>query len=145
MSSITQKSTTGKGGKSALGDLLFKYLPYWPIFIAFLIISLCAAWFYLRVTPSKYEIEASIMIKDDKKGTSNGEAIESLEKLSRKKIVENEIEIFRSRTLMSEVVQNLHLYAPLFEEDKMSSKSAYTVSPVTIEVAELDKLTPVKK
>ena len=145
MSSITQKSTTGKGGKSALGDLLFKYLPYWPIFIAFLIISLCAAWFYLRVTPSKYEIEASIMIKDDKKGTSNGEAIESLEKLSRKKIVENEIEIFRSRTLMSEVVHNLHLYAPLFEEDKMSSKSAYTISPITVEVAELDKLTPVKK
>ncbi len=49
MSSVNQK-TTSKGGKSALGDLLFKYLPYWPIFIAFLIISLCAAWFYLRVT-----------------------------------------------------------------------------------------------
>ena len=145
MSSITQKPTTGKGGKSALGDLLFKYLPYWPIFIAFLIISLCAAWFYLRVTPPKYEIEASIMIKDDKKGSSEGSTIESLDQLSRKKIVENEIEIFRSRTLMFEVVKNLRLYAPVYEEDKLAPKSAYTTSPVIVEAAELVNINQLKK
>ena len=104
MSSVNQK-TTAKGGRSALSDILFKYSPYWPIFIAFLIISLCAAWFYLRVTPKKYEIEASVLIKDDKKGTSDGDAITSIQQINRKKIVENEIEIFRSRTLMAEVVR----------------------------------------
>jgi len=135
MSSSTQKPTTTKGGKSGLGDLLFKYLPYWPMFIAFLIISLCAAWFYLRVTPPKYEIEASIMIKDDKKGSSDGETINSLDQLSRKKIVENEIEIFRSRTLMYDVVKSLRLYATLFEEDNLAPKSAYTTSPIVIEAA----------
>jgi tyrosine-protein kinase Etk/Wzc len=143
--SLASKKTTAKGGKSALSDLLFKYLPYWPIFIAFLIISLCAAWFYLRVTPPKYEIEASIMIKDDKKGSSDGQTINSLDQLSRKKIVENEIEIFRSRTLMYDVVKNLRLYASLFEEDKLAPKSAYTTSPIIIEAAKLDNLKPVKK
>ena len=87
MSSITQKSTTGKGGKSALGDLLFKYLPYWPIFIAFLIISLCAAWFYLRITPKKFEIEASVEIKDEKKGTNDGATVTSIQQINSKKIV----------------------------------------------------------
>lgn len=144
MSSVNQK-TTAKGGRSALSDLLFKYSPYWPIFIAFLIISLCAAWFYLRVTPKKYEIEASVLIKDDKKGTSDGDAITSIQQINRKKIVENEIEIFRSRTLMAEVVKNLRLYAPVQEESKFAPKSAYTTSPVVVEAEDLDNVTPAKK
>lgn len=145
MSSQTQKPTTSKGGKSALGDVLFKYLPYWPIFIVFLIVSLFAAWFYLRVTPKKYEITASILIKDDKKGSSEGETIRTLDQLSQKKIVENEIEIFRSRTLMYEVVNNLKLYASIFEDDKMIPKSAYSSSPIVIEAAKPDELLSVDK
>ena len=144
MSSANQK-TTAKGGKSALGDILFKYSPYWPVFIAFLIISLCAAWFYLRVTPPKFEIEASVLIKDDKKGTSDGQTITSMEQINRKKIVENEIEIFRSRNLMSEVVKNLRLYASVEEENKFAPKSAYTTSPIVVEAADLGNVTPVKK
>ena len=75
------------------------------------------------------------MIKDEKKGSAEGQTINSLDQLSRKKIVENEIEIFRSRTLMYQVVKNLHLYASLFEDDKFGPKSAYTTSPVIIEAA----------
>jgi uncharacterized protein involved in exopolysaccharide biosynthesis len=128
MASPSQKPKSTKGSRSALGDVLFKYLPYWPIFIAVLIMSLLAAWFYLRITPPKYEITAAIMIKDDKKGSSDGAAINELDQLSRKKIVENEIEIFRSRTLMYQVVKDLHLYATIFEDDKLKPKSAYTTS-----------------
>src|SRR5687767_5495592 len=145
MATSIQKTTSVKGGKSAVSDVLFKYLPYWPIFIAFLILSLCAAWFYLRITAPKYEITASIMIKDDKKGSSEGETINSLDQLSRKKIVENEIEIFRSRTLMYQVVNNLHLYASLFEEDKLVPKSAYTTSPLIVEASQPDNIKPVSK
>ena len=102
--------------------------------------SLLGAWFYLRVTPPKYEIAASILIKDEKKGSVEGNAINSLDQLSTKKIVENEIEIFRSRTLMHQVVKNLHLYASLFEEDQLRPKSAYTTSPIIVEVAEPDNV-----
>src|SRR5688572_4283653 len=144
MASPTLKKSS-KGSRSALGDLLFKYLPYWPIFIAVLIISLLGAWFYLRITPPKYEITAAIMIKDEKKGSAEGQTINSLDQLSRKKIVENEIEIFRSRTLMYQVVKNLHLYASLFEDDKLRPKSAYTTSPVIIEAANPDNIRAVDK
>ncbi len=144
MATPVQKSKS-KTGKSALGDVLFKYLPYWPIFIAFLIVSLFAAWFYLRITPPQYEISASILIKDENKGSTEGETINSLDQVSRKKIVENEIEIFRSRTLMQEVVDNLHLYAPLFEEDKLKSRSAYTSSPIIVEAILPDNIKPVEK
>lgn len=144
MATPLQKANS-KTGKSALGDVLFKYLPYWPIFIAFMIVSLFAAWFYLRVTPPKYEISASILIKDENKGSSEGETINSLEKLSRKKIVENEIEIFRSRTLMQQVVNNLQLYVSLYEEDKLAPKSAYSTSPIMLEALRPEDIEPVKK
>ncbi|MGZ8510711.1 MAG: Wzz/FepE/Etk N-terminal domain-containing protein, partial [Chitinophagaceae bacterium] len=140
-----QKTTSAKGGKSGLSDVMFKYLPYWPIFIAFLLLSIFAAWFYLRITPPKYEITASIMIKDERKGSEEGATINSLDQLSRKKIVENEIEIFRSRTLMYEVVNNLHLYTSLLEEDKLIPKSAYTTSPVIIEAEKPENIRPVSK
>ncbi len=144
MATPIQKSKS-KPGKSALGDVLFKYLPYWPIFIAFLIVSLFAAWFYLRITPPQYEISASILIKDENKGSTEGATINALDQVSRKKIVENEIEIFRSRTLMQEVVDNLHLYAPLYEEDKLVSRSAYTSSPIIVKAAFPDNIKPVDK
>jgi tyrosine-protein kinase Etk/Wzc len=145
MASANQKPTSAKNGKSALSDVLFKYLPYWPIFIVFLIASLLAAWFYLRVTPKQYEITASILIKDEKKGSSEVETIKSINQISLQKIVENEIEIFRSRTLMYQVVNNLKLYASIFEEDKMMPKSAYSSSPVIIEAAKPDELLPADK
>ena len=145
MASPSLKTKTSKASRSVLGELLFKYLPYWPIFIAVLILSLLGAWFYLRITPPKYEITAAIMIKDEKKGSAEGETINSLDQLSRKKIVENEIEIFRSRTLMQQVVRNLHLYASLFEDDQLSPKSAYTTSPVIVEASNPDNIPQVDK
>src|SRR5262245_42335715 len=140
MASPSQKSKSSKASRSVLGELVFKYLPYWPIFIAVLILSLLGAWFYLRITPPKFEITASIMIKDEKKGSVDGQTINALDQLSRKKIVENEIEIFRSRTLMHQVVKNLHLYASLFEEDQLRPNSAYTTSPIIVEAANPDNL-----
>ena len=140
MASPSQKPKSSKASRSVLGELLFKYLPYWPIFIVVLIVSLVGAWFYLQITPPKYEITAAIMIKDEKKGSGESETINSLDQVSRKKIVENEIEILRSRTLMQQVVRNLHLYASLFEEDKLRPNSAYTTSPIIVEAATPDNI-----
>jgi capsular exopolysaccharide synthesis family protein len=145
MASPSPKSKSSKPSRSVLGELLFKYLPYWPIFIIVLIVSLLGAWFYLRITPPKYEIAAAIMIKDEKKGSVEGQTINSLDQLSTKKIVENEIEIFRSRTLMHQVVKNLHLYASLFEEEQLRPNSAYTTSPIIVEAANPDNVRQAEK
>ena len=44
--------------------------------------------------------------------------MESLDPISSKKIVENEIEILQSRTLMINVVKALSLYAPVYDEGR---------------------------
>ncbi len=128
----TQKISPQKKEKPFLNEVLFKYFPYWPLFIVFIIVSLFAAWFYLQTVVPQYEISASIMLKDEKKGSSDGEMLTSLDQLSGKKIVENEMEILQSKTLMTQVVENLYLYASFFEKHKFHSKPAYSTSPIQI-------------
>ncbi len=131
--------------KSGFNDILFKYLPYWPIFILVLAACLGGAWFYLKITPKLYETSASVMLKDEKKGSSDGQTVNQLNALSEKRIVENEIEIFQSRTLMQEVVHNLKLYVNFFEEDRFGAKPAYSTSPVYIQLADPQNIKKIKK
>lgn len=143
MASTGQKK--GKENKSLLSEILFKYMPYWPLFIVVGLASIFGAWFYLKKTAPEYEISASIMLKDEKKGTSDGEVIKSLDQLTGTNIVENELEVLKSRSLMNNVVKALDLYITFLEEDKMYPKSAYTTSPVMIIAPNPDDLKLAKK
>ena len=134
-----------KQEKNMLNDVLFKYLPYWPVFVILIAISMFGAWFYLRVTPKMYEASASIMLKDEDKGAGESKMREDLDPLSDKKIIENEVEVLKSKTLMKDVVKNLHLYVSFFEEGEMSPKPAYITSPVMIEAADPDALKKAEK
>ncbi len=121
-------------------DFSYKYLPFWPLFIFFLIVLLVSAWLYLRYTIPVYAISSTVLINDEKKGTDENKIEESINLLSPNKIVENEIEVIKSRKLREEVVKDLHLYAPVYEEGKVILTSGYLSSPVSIEVSEPEKL-----
>ncbi len=53
--------------------LLFRYVIRWPWFVASVIICLAGAWLHLRQTTPVYNISASVIIKDDKKGATVAE------------------------------------------------------------------------
>lgn len=144
MATTVQKKQ-GQESKGLLSAILFKYMPYWPLFVVFGTISVFAAWFYLKKTAPQYEIRAAIMLKDEKKGSSDGEMINALDRLAGNKIVENELEVLKSRTLMANVVTNLGLYCSFFEEDKLIPQSAYTSSPVMVYAPDPDALKPTPK
>jgi uncharacterized protein involved in exopolysaccharide biosynthesis len=118
---------------NAIQQEVLKYVPYWPMFLAALFIAAGISYFYLRYTIPIYEATATILIKDEKKGNEDSKLMESLDQIYSKKIVENEIEIIQSRTLMINVVKTLSLYAPVYEKGNVHSISAYTISPVNIE------------
>ena len=143
MSAPINKSAA-KDSKSLIGSILFKYFPYWPLFIFCIIACLFAAWFYLRTTAPQYEITASIMLKEEKE-TRNEDVINSFNQVEGKKVVDNEIEILKSNALMTDVVKNLGLYASFFESDDLIPKSAYTTSPVLLEAINPDAVTQVEK
>lgn len=60
--------------------------------------------------------------------------MESLNLINSKKIIENEVEILQSRVIINEVINKLHLYAPIYYKDGLNNKSAYGNSPVIIEL-----------
>lgn len=121
-------------------DLLYKYLPYWPLFLILVLLTETAAWLYLRYKVPVYESSATILIKDDQKGYDNSALLQSLDLLGSKKIVENEIEVIHSRSLAQEVVKDLHLYAPVEQKGRLVVRSAYNISPVHIEVLNTDSI-----
>lgn len=120
--------------------LVSKFLPYWPLFIIFAVLSVAGAFVYLRYATPIYEANATLIIKDEKKGNEDSKLTESLDMISSKKIVENEIEVIQSRTLMDQVVKKYHLYAPVFDQGKVKAVSAYTTSPVTVVAFNPDSL-----
>jgi tyrosine-protein kinase Etk/Wzc len=114
------------------------YLPYWPLFLILIVFGLAGGWAYLKyyATPV-YETYATIMVKDEKKGVDESGVQEALQMYPIKNIVENEMEVIHSRKLIEKVVEELHLYAPVFEapaykKGKLNVTSAYTSSPITI-------------
>lgn len=137
---INQNKGMNPAENNTIRQLWFKYFPYWPLFLVFLVLAGTGAWYYLRQTTPLYESVSTILIKDEKKGEDDSKITESLSQLSTKKIVENEIEVIRSKTLMYNVVKKLHLYAPVFENGKIRPISAYETSPVIIESINPDSL-----
>ena len=120
--------------------LSYRYLPYWPLFVVLVLIGGVSAWVYLRYTTPLYEANATILVKDNKKGVNEAGVEEELNIFSSKKIVDNEVEVIRSKKLMAKVVDELNLYAPIFEKGKIKTTSAYNTSPVVILVREPEKI-----
>ena len=118
-------------------ELLFKYLIHWPWFVGAVVACLIAAWVYLYTSTPVYNISATVLIKDDKKGGSAG-MLSGLESLgldgmvSSSQNIDNEIEVLRSKTIAKEVVENLGLYISYTDEDEFPSKNMYKTSPVQV-------------
>ena len=128
-------------------ELLFRYMIHWPWFVISIIICIACAWGYLRLTTPIYNISATVLIKDEKKG--GGASMSSdLEKMglegfvSSSSNVDNEIEVLRSKSLAREVVNNLGLFVTYMDEDEFPSKELYHTSPVLVSLThqEADKL-----
>ena len=114
--------------------ILFKYVIRWPWFIASVILCLVCTWFYLKTTTPVYNINASIIIKDDKKGgnASDLSAFEDIGIISSSKNIDNEIEILRSKSLIKDVVSELGLYINYSGESGFNKTDLYGSSPVLV-------------
>lgn len=93
--------------------ILFEYLMYWPWFVACLILCLIGAWGYLRYQTPVYNVNATVLIKQDDKGKGSANSplatMQDLGMLSMASNFDNEMEILRSRTLIKKVVNTLGL------------------------------------
>lgn len=129
-------------------ELTFKYIIHWPWFVGAVLVCLIGAWIYLRMATPVYNISATVLIKDDKKGGNTGSMV-GLEELglsgliSSSQNIDNELEVLRSKTLVKEVINLLNLYVSYTDEDGFPSKNMYKTSPVLVSLTpqEAEKLT----
>lgn len=120
--------------ETSLKDLALKYTVHWKWFILSFILAIIAAFFYLKVQTPQYKIHSSILLKDEKKGFGQEDLMQQLNLFSSNKVVDNEIEILKSYTLMNKVVSNLNLNVTYFQKDFFHDKELYTNTPVELQV-----------
>ena len=80
-------------GDNVISYIMQTYVPFWPWFLIMVTLCLSAAHFYLRYSTPTYEVNAKILVKDEKKGVDASKVLDALNVFGESKIVENEIEM----------------------------------------------------
>jgi tyrosine-protein kinase Etk/Wzc len=123
-----------------LQGLIAKYLYHWPLFLVTLFAFIGLAFIYLRYTQPKYSVNTTLLIKDDKKGSvaGGGDLLNELDLFGSSKVVDNEIEILKSKTLMRKVVDRISLSANIIAVGRVKATDIYSERPVFVDVISLD-------
>lgn len=126
--------------KINIQEIIKPYLRNWLWFVIIPVVSVIISYFYLKLVTPVFSIQSSVLIKDAKKAPSGGGDFGMLQDLSvlggmGTNSIENEIEIFKSKKLMQEVVKQLRLQTSVYTEYGLKEKELYkSTSPVIIEV-----------
>jgi capsular exopolysaccharide synthesis family protein len=119
-------------------EIFLKYAFHWPLFVLAFILTMGVAFIYSKVKKPGYEVTATLQIQDDTKDKAPGsekQALNELDLISSAKIVENEMEVLKSFTLVSKVVYDLQLWVNYSRTTKLVKKEdLYKKSPVTFKL-----------
>jgi len=117
-----------------LRALFLRYLRHWKWFVASLALAMVAAHVYFSYQQPTYLVQSSLLIKDEKKGISEENVLKELDIFAPKKVVENEIEILKSYTLMNRVVDRLNLNTMYYHTTTWGDRELYGNVPIRLVV-----------
>ncbi|MVM32537.1 polysaccharide biosynthesis tyrosine autokinase [Spirosoma sp. HMF4905] len=110
-----------------------KYLRYWNWLLVSVLLAVGIAYTYLRYATPIYQVSAVLLIKKQDKAPDADDLLKALESTGGDKIVENEIELLKSRTLMQRVVNDLNLSVAYFKKGEIRSyEELYGTSPIWV-------------
>ncbi len=123
-------------------EVLDKYLAYWKWFALSILITYGISFVYLRYTPNQYEVATTILIEDENNNglVSDLRALEEIGVVGNNKtLVENEIGVLKSYTLMESVAKDLNLNIRYFGEGKIRTSEIYNERcPIKVNFFEKD-------
>lgn len=112
--------------------ILRRYIYHWPLYITVLSICIISGFLYLQFTPKTYQIRTSLIIKDDKKDQKQtGSALQEIELSNSAKNIENEIEIIKSKKIISQIVNDLKLDINYKHKKGFLTTDLYGQAPIT--------------
>jgi len=109
-------------------QIMQRYMPFWPLFVITISIGLVISWVYLRSQTRIYVATAKVLLKDPQKGGGDSKVLDALNIFSEKKIVENELIVLGSSSILQEVVASLGLYAPVYQQGRVRTAELYEKS-----------------
>jgi tyrosine-protein kinase Etk/Wzc len=103
------------------------YLKYKWIFISGILLAILLAGIYIFYTVPQYLISSKIVIKDREKGVdfSDNPLMKELDSYRSSKIIDNEIEVFKSVQLMESVLEDLDILTSVFAIDKLGRQKEF--------------------
>ena len=129
--------------KDNFRDIIDVYLTKWKFILLCVFASLVLSLIYLRYATYEYQANATIKIKDDKSKTKLPE-ISALQNYGLFKTdlntVIDEIEVLKSRAIITEVVKDLKLNIKYFVEGRVKAEEIYTNPPLNINFSATDSV-----
>jgi len=129
--------TTGKADGLSVKDILKKYIAYWPVFILSLGIFIGGAILYLRKATPKYIASALILVKGEKKSTSQEDLISTALVATKSSNMENELQLMRSSGLMERIVLENQFNISYFILGRVKSSDIYLEAPFRLIVQKI--------
>lgn len=135
---IQQNPTNKKNTNSealTISDLVKIALANWKWFVLSVLLCLGGAFYYLKKSPNIYSRSASVLIKDETKGTqlpNAAAAFSEVNMLNLNSTVDNEVLIFKSKRLMIEVARKLKLDITYSRRGKFREWDLYSSTPVIL-------------
>lgn len=123
-----------------LNEIIKPYLLKWPWFIISAIIAVLVGYFALKFMIPVYKVQSSVLIKDAKNTSGGGPEVSVIQDLSglggmKTNSVENEIEIFKSKKLMKDVVLKNNLQTTIYAKNRFQNVELYNdTSPIDIKI-----------
>jgi capsular exopolysaccharide synthesis family protein len=128
---------------TTLRDLIDVYTSKWKLIALCTIISLIVAFLYLRYTTYQYQSTASIKLKDDKQNNqlSKITAVQDYGLFSDNFTnTTDEIEILKSRSILTKVVEDLNLNISYYISGRVKEKEVYINKPLNLSFIASDSI-----
>ncbi|HVF80474.1 MAG TPA: polysaccharide biosynthesis tyrosine autokinase, partial [Flavisolibacter sp.] len=106
-----------------IGQIIQKFLPYWPLFVISVALSLAVAYVKLRAEQPMFVAYGKILLKDPNK--SDSKVLDAFNITGEKKVIENEILVLRSASVLQEVVRRLHISVTVCNEGRVRIEELY--------------------
>ena len=125
-----------------INEILQKYTNRWPLFLLSLVLTFSISFGYLYFKTPQYEASSSVLVKDDRKNSGLNETalFEDLGILMGRGNLDNEIEVFKSRSLMKGLVKKFRLNVSILEKHQPTHIDHYPNYPFSVNVLFSDSL-----
>lgn len=148
MENNAQPTVENESQEINIQEIIKPYVLKWPWFILSALAAILLALFYLKIASPVYKVQSTVLIKDAKSSGSVAGEMGVLKDLSglggmSTNSVDNEIEIFKSKKLLDEVVRSKNLQTSIVSKEGLRSRELYgDTAPFLVSVITEKKDTP---